>query len=69
MNKKENYPSFIFLALLIFAGIASPSNGVDEAVHKTPRELILTMLVVVFTAIAIYSVWHVINAHKVSRKK
>jgi len=69
MHKKENYPSFIFLALIIFAGIVSPSNGVDDSVHKTPRELILTMLVVVFTAIAIYSVWHVINVYKVSRRK
>ena len=67
MKIKENYQSLLLLALLIFAGTVSPSNGVDDKINKTPWELISTMLVMVLAAVLVNFVWSKINTNKISQ--
>ena len=58
MKENSNIQSLFVAILLIIAGTASPSNGVDDRVNKTSFELITTMLIIIFAGLAVYFVWN-----------
>ena len=68
MKEKANYQSLFATILLIVAGTISPSNGVDDKIHKSPLELITTMLIIVSAGIAVYIIWNWIEKQKLEVK-
>jgi divalent metal cation (Fe/Co/Zn/Cd) transporter len=68
MKEKTNLQPLFVAIILILAGTLSPSNGIDDRVNKTPLELIITALVIVFAALTVYFIWNRIEKYKESQK-
>jgi protein-S-isoprenylcysteine O-methyltransferase Ste14 len=69
MKEKANFQTLLSAIMLIVAGMISPSNGVDERIHKTPLELITSVLVIVVIVITLYFIWMVVdNLKNISKR-
>lgn len=55
--EKTNYHAFILPCLLMFAGILSPSNGIDDAVEKEPYDLFATASILLLASVFLYLFW------------
>jgi hypothetical protein len=57
MKEKANYLPVFGTVLLVCAGLISPSNGVDDGMHKSPADMITNMVLVISAGVLVVSVW------------
>lgn len=55
MKKMYGVRQLLVALLLVIVGLWSPSNGVDEAIQKTPKEMLL--LTALYLLIAFLCLW------------
>ena len=68
MKEKTNLQSLFVAIILILAGIISHSNGVDDAVRKSPYEILFTIFIVIISVVSIYLICIAIENYKETSK-
>jgi len=58
-EEKANYHPLFVTALLICAGLISPSDGVDDRTYKTPIEMISIMVIAISAGVVAFSIWKI----------
>lgn len=66
MAKKESLNlQYLFITIiLILAGLITHSNGVDDAVQKSPFEMLFSVFAIIVFSVLIYLVWGLIENYK-----
>lgn len=59
MAKKEssNLQYLFVTIILILAGLITHSNGVDDAIQKSPFEMLFSVFAIIVFSVLIYLVW------------
>lgn len=68
MKEKTNLKPLFVSIILILAGIISPSNGLDDAIHKSPYQILSTIFIVIISAVSIYLLWSALENYKKTSK-
>jgi divalent metal cation (Fe/Co/Zn/Cd) transporter len=68
MKKNINLKPLFVSIILILAGIISPSNGLDDAIHKSPYQILSTIFIVIISAVSIYLLWSALENYKKTSK-
>lgn len=68
MKEKTNLKLLFVSIILILAGIISPSNGLDDAIHKSPYQILSTIFIVIISAVSIYLLWSALENYKKTSK-
>lgn len=68
MKEKTNLKPLFVSIILILAGIISPSNGLDDTIHKSPYQILSTIFIVIISAVSIYLLWSALENYKKTSK-
>lgn len=58
-EEKTNYHPLFVTAILVCAGLISPSNGVDEGIYKSDGEMMHNMLLAIVAGAVLFLVWKI----------
>jgi divalent metal cation (Fe/Co/Zn/Cd) transporter len=68
MKEKINLKSLFVSIILILAGFISPSNGLDDATHKSPKQMLYAIAIIIVSIVSIYLVWTALENYKKESK-
>lgn len=66
-DKPDYHPLFV-TALLICAGLFSPSNSVDDRTFKTPLETLSFMLIAICVGVTAFLIWKLAGHYRALSK-
>lgn len=68
MKASSNLQYLFITVILILAGLISHSDGVDDAVKKSPYEMLFSVFCIIVFSVLIYLVWTAIESYREKSK-
>jgi hypothetical protein len=64
-NKESSNIQYLFITIiLIIAGLITHSDGVDDAVKKSPFDMLFSVFAIMVFSVLIYLIWSLVENYK-----